>query len=153
MATAASAREEQKQPAITTTDSRKPVYRAVHSLRGGVFQVTLQSPVTLNLLIIQIPHLYDVAADEKQQTRRQSPGRERHADDRSQCWRAELRHGHVLAKSLQSCVTVRHPVDHRPPDSSVHGILEARTLEWGAVPSLGRVSSRSRDGTRVSQVS
>ena len=109
---------------------RRPVYGAVHFHPGGVFKVTLQSLVILNLLIIRIPHLYDVSADEKQQIRRQSPGRERHADNRSQCWRAELRHGHMRAKSLQSCVTACHPKDRRPPGSSVHGILQARTLEW-----------------------
>ncbi|CAI9158679.1 unnamed protein product [Rangifer tarandus platyrhynchus] len=29
------------------------------------------------------------------------------------------------------------PVDSSPPGSSVHGILQARTLEWGACPSPG----------------
>ena len=36
-----------------------------------------------------------------------------------------------------------------PPGSSVHGILQARTLEWGAMPS-SRGSSRPRDQTRIS---
>ena len=36
-----------------------------------------------------------------------------------------------------------------PPGSSVHGILQARTLEWVSVPS-SRGSSRPRDGTQVS---
>ena len=31
---------------------------------------------------------------------------------------------------VQSCSTLCNPVDYRPPDSSVHGILQARTLEW-----------------------
>ena len=129
--TAVSPREELKWPVITKTDTTKPVYGALHfHSGGGVFKVTLQSLVILNLLIIRIPHLYDVSADEKQQIRRQSPGRERHADNRSQCWRAELRHRHMRAKSLQSCVTACHPKDRRPPGSSVHGILQARTLEW-----------------------
>ena len=38
------------------------------------------------------------------------------------------------------------------PGSTVHGILQARILEWVAVPS-SRGSSRPRDGTRVSYVS
>ena len=38
-----------------------------------------------------------------------------------------------------------------PPGSSVHGILQARTLEWVPFPFPG--SSQSRDGTRVSYVS
>lgn len=49
---------------------------------GGVFKVTLQSLVILNLLTILIPYFYDVSADEKLQIRRQSPGRERRADNR-----------------------------------------------------------------------
>ena len=35
----------------------------------------------------------------------------------------------------QSCLTVRNPIDCSLPGSSVHGILQARTLEWVAVPS------------------
>ena len=41
------------------------------------------------------------------------------------------------------------PVDCSPPGSSVHGILQARTLEWVAISS-SRGSSRPRDGTRMS---
>ena len=37
--------------------------------------------------------------------------------------------------SLQSCLTLCDPVDCSPPGSSVHGILQARILEWVAVPS------------------
>ena len=33
----------------------------------------------------------------------------------------------------QSCPTVCNPMDCSPPDSSVHGILQARILEWGAI--------------------
>ena len=32
----------------------------------------------------------------------------------------------------QSCPTLRHPVDCSLPGSSVHGIFQARVLEWGA---------------------
>ena len=32
----------------------------------------------------------------------------------------------------QSCPTVRDPMDCSPPGSSVHGIFQARALEWGA---------------------
>ena len=38
------------------------------------------------------------------------------------------------AKSLQLCLTLSKPVDCSPPGSSVHGILQARILEWVAVP-------------------
>ena len=36
------------------------------------------------------------------------------------------------AKSLQSCMTLCDPMDHSPPGSSVHGILQARKLKWVA---------------------
>ena len=52
----------------------------------------------------------------------------------------------------QLCQTLCDPMDCRPPGSSVHGILRARILEWVAMPS-SRGSSRSRDRTRVSDVS
>ena len=38
------------------------------------------------------------------------------------------------AESLQSCPTLRDPMDCSLPGSSVHGILQARVLEWGAIP-------------------
>ena len=34
----------------------------------------------------------------------------------------------------QSCLTLCDTMDCNPPDSSVHGILQARTLEWVAMP-------------------
>ena len=39
----------------------------------------------------------------------------------------------AAAKSLQSCPTLCDPIAGSPPGSSVHGILQARTLEWGAI--------------------
>ena len=33
----------------------------------------------------------------------------------------------------QSCPTLSDPMDHSPPGSSVHGIFQARVLEWGAI--------------------
>ena len=38
------------------------------------------------------------------------------------------------AKSLQSCPTLCDPIDGSPPDSPVPGILQARVLEWVAIP-------------------
>ena len=37
----------------------------------------------------------------------------------------------------QSCPTLRDPMDCSLPDSSVHGIFQARVLDWGAKISLG----------------
>ena len=39
----------------------------------------------------------------------------------------------AAAKSLQSCLTLCHPIDGSPPDSPVPGILQARTQEWVAI--------------------
>ena len=49
----------------------------------------------------------------------------------------------VRAQLLQ---TLCDPMDCGPPDSSVHGILQARILEWVAMPS-SRESSQPRDRT------
>ena len=37
----------------------------------------------------------------------------------------------AAAKSLQSCPTLCDPIDGSPPGSTIPGILQARTLEWG----------------------
>ena len=39
----------------------------------------------------------------------------------------------TAAKSLQSCPTLCDPTDSSPPGSSIHGIFQARVLEWGAI--------------------
>ena len=41
----------------------------------------------------------------------------------------------AAAKSLQSCPTLCDPIDGSPPGPAVHGILQARTLEWVAISS------------------
>ena len=57
----------------------------------------------------------------------------------------------VYAKSIQSCLTLCDPMDCSPPGSSVHGILQARILEWVAIP-FSRKSSQPRDKTCVSSI-
>ena len=57
-----------------------------------------------------------------------------------------------IAQSFQSCLTLYNPTDSSPPGSSVHKILQARILEWVALPS-SRGSSRPRDQSCVSCVS
>ena len=39
----------------------------------------------------------------------------------------------AAAKSLQSCPTLCDPIDGSPPGSPIPAILQARTLEWGAI--------------------
>ena len=55
----------------------------------------------------------------------------------------------VLCLVAQSCLTLCDPMSCSPPDSSVHGILQTRILEWVAMPS-SRGSSQPRDRTQVS---
>ena len=51
----------------------------------------------------------------------------------------------------QSCPTLCDPMDCSLPCSSVHGIFQARVLEWVTI-SLSRGSSRPRDRTWISRV-
>ena len=37
------------------------------------------------------------------------------------------------SKVTQPCPTLLNPMDCSPPGSSVHGIFQARVLEWGAI--------------------
>ena len=61
---------------------------------------------------------------------------------------AEVTHSSLLraaaaaaAKSLQSCPTLCNPMDYSLSGSSVHGILQARILEWVAMPPPGDLPS------------
>jgi len=49
----------------------------------------------------------------------------------------------------QSCLALFDPMDCSLPGSFVHGILQARILEWVVIP-FSRGSSQPRDQTRVS---
>ena len=55
----------------------------------------------------------------------------------------------TLCVHTQSCLTLCDPMDCGPLGSSVHGISQARILEWVAM-SYFRGSSQPRDQTRVS---
>ena len=61
-----------------------------------------------------------------------------------------LLHRHNPTPPFSVCVsrsvrpTLCDPMDCSPPGSSIHGILQARILEWVAIP-FSRGSSRSRD--------
>ena len=52
----------------------------------------------------------------------------------------------------QLCASLCDPMDYSPPGSSVHGIFQARILEWVDI-SFSRGSSWPRDRTHVSCVS
>ena len=51
----------------------------------------------------------------------------------------------------QSCPTLCDPMDHSLPGSSIHGIFQARVLEWVAI-SFSRGSSQPRDWTQVFRI-
>ena len=57
----------------------------------------------------------------------------------------------VLDLVAQSCPTLCNPMGCSPPGSSVHGVLQARMLEWVAVL-FSRGSSQPRDQTQVSRI-
>ena len=52
------------------------------------------------------------------------------------------------AKSLQYCLTLCNPIDCNPLDFSVHGIFQARILEWVAMAS-SMESFQPRDRSHV----
>ena len=64
-------------------------------------------------------------------------------------WFSYLRPLKVKVLVSQSCPTLCYSMGCSPPGSFVHGILQARILEWVAIPFF-RGSSQSRDWTRVS---
>ena len=55
------------------------------------------------------------------------------------------------AQSLQSCLSLCDPMNCSPPGSSVHGLLQARILEWVTMSS-SRGSSQPRDQTCISSI-
>ena len=61
--------------------------------------------------------------------------------------RAEVKHlpasaAAVAVKSLQSCPTLCDPIDVSPPGPSVHGVFQARVVEWVAIAFSVPVSSQ-----------
>ena len=58
---------------------------------------------------------------------------------------------YVACSDAQSCLTLCDPVDCSPPGSSVHGISQARMLEW-VVISFSRGSFQLRNQARVSSL-
>ena len=67
-------------------------------------------------------------------------------------WAWEPAWGESVYMSAQSCMIPCDPMDCSIPRSSVHGIFQARILEWVAI-SYSRGSSWSRDQTHISWVS
>ena len=59
--------------------------------------------------------------------------------------------GACESEVAQSCLTLCNPMDYSLPGSTVHGIFQARILEWIAI-SFSSISSQPRDWTRVSRI-
>ena len=67
---------------------------------------------------------------------------------------AQLQLQIMMLSIAQSCLTLCAPMDCSLSGSSVHGILQARILEWVAMPSSrGSSQHRGRDRIRISYVS
>ena len=48
----------------------------------------------------------------------------------------------------QSCPTLSDPMDCSPPGSSVHGIFQARVLEWGAI-AFSKIKGKGKQITEM----
>ena len=77
-----------------------------------------------------------------------------HRITKSQTWLKQLSTHACIYMSMcaQSCLMLYDPMDYSPPDSSVHGILQARMLEQLAI-SYSRGSLKHGDWTSVSCMS
>ena len=59
----------------------------------------------------------------------------------------------VCVLDAQSCLTLCDPMDCSLPGSSVHGILQARVLEWVAIPfSKGKDKSLAKEEGEMRQL-
>ena len=54
----------------------------------------------------------------------------------------------AAAKSLQSCLTLCDPMDCSLPGTSVHGIFQARVLEWVAIAFSDKIARRNINNLR-----
>ena len=64
-------------------------------------------------------------------------------------WIQTMREAKVKVLVAQLCLTLCDPMDCSSPGSSVHRVLQARILEWVAIP-FSRRSSQPRDQIQVS---
>ena len=91
----------------------------------------LKQPLSLPLLSRALSRLRDPHT--RQSKRRVTDG-ESHLHPLEQASSPELVLDMEKVKVSQSCPTLCNLMDCSPPGSSVHGILQARTLEWVDVP-------------------
>ena len=53
-----------------------------------------------------------------------------------------------VSSVTQSCPTLSDPMDYSLPGSSVHGIFQARVLEWGAIAFSRTITGRKKNNTK-----
>ena len=111
-----------------------------HALLQGIFPTQGPNPYLLHLLhwlLLLLSHL--VVSDSVRPQRRQptrlprpwdSPGKNTGVGCYFllQCMKVKSE-----SQVTQSCPTLSNPMDCSLPGSSVHGIFQARVLEWGAI--------------------
>ena len=66
-------------------------------------------------------------------------------------WGFQSKNADIDIEVAQLCPTFCNPMDSSLPGSSIHGIFQARVLEWVAI-SFSRRSSQHRDWTRVFRI-
>ena len=131
-------------------DVREPAGEAAfHTSSSTWCAMSIQHSLPLGSL-----RLVPLLLDSGEQTANLRPTRQRgylHSQKDSKRWESKIHKTVVTlvhAKLLQSCLTLCDPMDCSPPGPSVHGILQARILEWVAMPS-SRGSSPPRDRTHI----
>ena len=58
----------------------------------------------------------------------------------------------LLLKSLQLCLTLCDPIDSSLPGSSIHGIFQARVLEWIAIAFSDKIDSQWKFSVWLSEL-
>ena len=91
----------------------------------------------LNLISTQHNNVWQNPSQINKQTKKMSPDRH-HQQHLGTCY----------VKVAQLCLTLCNPMDCRQTGNPVHGIFQARILEWVDI-SFSRGSSQPRDGTQV----
>ena len=66
--------------------------------------------------------------------------------------RSRNKGSYVLCLAAQTCPTLCNPMDCSPPGSLPMGILQARILEWVAMPSLQRIFPTQRQNPGLSRI-
>ena len=51
----------------------------------------------------------------------------------------------------QLCLTLSNPMDCSPPGSSIHGIFQARVLEWGAIAFSGYIPRMQNSACNITR--